>query len=91
MDCPKLTKNYLCTITLAQTFNDDFTFIGLDKDYIPCSAMHSEKRHSINVTMAPCELAKVRLMIMAFVDTQIEDKGCFRQIYDSHFHEQVGN
>ena len=42
MDCPELRKGYLHAITLSQTFNDEFTFIYLNKDYILCSAKLSE-------------------------------------------------
>ena len=41
--------------------------------------------------MPPCELIKVHLMMMAFVHTQIEPLQQFKQIYNSDFHEQVGN
>ena len=46
MDCPDLVKNYLCGVTLSHTFNDDFTFVDFNSMCIPCSWMHSEKRHS---------------------------------------------
>ena len=52
MDCPDLTKCYLRAITLSQTFNDDFVFVGKTKD-IPCTRLHADKGHVINTTVPP--------------------------------------
>ena len=89
MDCPDLMRTYLRAITLGQTFNDEFTFVSLCRDYIPCSAMHSKKRRSMNVTMSPCELAKMCLMMMAFIHNEVARVLPFADIYDSDFHEHV--
>ena len=91
MDCPDLTRTYLRAITLGQTFNDEFTFVSLPHDYIPCSAMHSEKRRSTNVTMSSCELAKMRLMMMAFIHNEVSRVSPFADIYDSDFQEHIGS
>ena len=32
MDCPILTRNYLHSVTLGHTFNDDFVFMDLNLD-----------------------------------------------------------
>ena len=34
MDCPDLTKCYLRAITLSQTFNDDFVFVGKPRIFL---------------------------------------------------------
>ena len=91
MDCPDLTRTSLCAIKLGQTFKDEFTFVSLPRDYIPCSAMHSEKRRSMNVTMSPCELAKMHLMMMAFIHNEVARISPFVDIYDSDFHEHIGS
>ena len=86
MDCPKLVKNYLHCITLNHTFSDDFTFVDLNLDYLPCTSRHSEKRRPLNLVVSPCKLAKIRLMMMTFVHKQIGLKG----VFDKDIHEQIG-
>ena len=86
MDCPKLVKNYLRCITLSHTFNDDFTFVDLNLDYLPCTSRHSEKRRPLNSVVSPCKLAKICLMMMTFVHKQIELKG----VLDKDIHEHIG-
>ena len=91
MDCPAVTKNYLHAITLSQMFNDEFTFVGMDLKYILCSSKHSEKRCSLNVVVLPCKLAKMRLIMTAFIHDQLEHVKVFKEVYDSEFHDQIGN
>ena len=86
MDCSKLVKNYLRCITLSHTFNDDFTFVDLNLDYLPCTSRHSEKRRPLNLVVSPCKLAKIRLMMMTFVHKQIGLKG----VLDKDIHEHIG-
>ena len=91
MDCPVVTKNYLRSITLSQMFKDEFTFVGMDLKYIPCSSKHSEKRHSLNMVVPPCKLAKMRLIMTAFIHNQLEHVKAFKEVYNSEFHDQIGN
>ena len=86
MDCPKLVKNYLRCITLSHTFNDDFTFVDLNLDYLPCTSRHSEKRRPLNLVVSPCKLVKIRLMMMTFVHKQVGLKG----VLDKDIHEHIG-
>ena len=88
-DCPSLTKNYLRCITLDQTFSDDFVFVGLNLKYIPCSLMHNESRHPLNQVVPPCKLAKIRHVMIAFINSEILPKDCF--LDDDDLHEHVGS
>ena len=38
MACPSLTKCYKRFIMIGQTFSDTFSFIELEKSYIPCAS-----------------------------------------------------
>ena len=91
MDCQDLVKNYLPAVTLAQTFSDDFTFFKMDLNYIPCSSMHSEKRRPINEVVPLCELAKMCLIMIGFVHSQIEHVDPFSGVYDFEIHKKIGN
>ena len=86
---PSLTKNYLRCITLDQTFSDNFVFVGLNLKYIPCSLMHNESRHPLNQVVPPCKLAKIRHVMMAFINSEILPKDCF--LDDDNLHEHVGS
>ena len=88
-DCPTSTKNYLWCVTMSHTFHDNFRFVGLDLHYIPCSLMHSEGRSSINETIPPCKLVKIRQIMMAFIHSEINIKHL--PINDIEVHEQFGN
>ena len=91
MDCRDLVKNYLCAVTLTQTFSDDFTFFKMDLNYIPCSSMHSEERRPINEDVPPCELAKMHLIMIGFVHSQTEHVDPFSGVYDFKLHKKIGN
>ena len=91
MDCRNLVKNYLHAVTLTQTFSDDFTFFKMDLNYIPCSSMHSKKRGPINEVVPPCELAKMHLIMIGFVHSQIEHVDPFSGVYDFKIHKKIGN
>ena len=71
MDCLMLTRNYLCSVTLGHTFNDNFLFVDLNLDYIPCSSMHSEGRRVINKVIPPCKLVKMRHIMMLFIHNEV--------------------
>ena len=52
IDCLSLTQCYACAITLGQTFNDDFVFVGKVEDEIPIG--HSSKKvREINMIIPP--------------------------------------
>ena len=85
-DCLSLTKNYLRCITLDLTFSDDFVFVGLNLKYIPCSQMHNERRCPLNQVVPPCKLAKIRHVMMAFINSEILPKDCFLDNDDLHQH-----
>ena len=91
MDCPSLVRNYLHAVTLLHMFNDDFTFVDLNLGYILCSSMHGKGRLSLNQVVPPCKLAKIRLMMMAFVHSQIQHVTLFSRMHDSDIHKQIGN
>ena len=80
MDCPDLVKNYLCGFTLSHTFKDDFTFVDFNSKCIPCSRMHSEKRHSLNKVVSPCKMAKMCLVMISFAHNQIEHVSPFNRL-----------
>ena len=91
MDCHDVVKNYLHGVTLLHTFNDDFTFVDFNSMCIPCSWMHSEKRHSLSKVVSPCEMAKMHLVMMSFVHNQIEHVSPFNQLGDFDIHEHIGS
>ena len=86
-DCPTLTKNSLWCVTMSHTFHDNFRFVGLDLNYIPCSLMHSEGRRLINETISPCKLAKICQIMMAFIHSEMKHL----PINDFEVQEQFGN
>ena len=91
-DSPQLTRCYLCTITLGQTFNDDFVFVGKDANYIPLRRWQTMIFRQMRRIVPPCELAKNRLMMMAFVDKQIMGSNQFRSMVKSdELYEQIGS
>ena len=60
LDCPKLTSCFLRSITLSQTFNDDFTFVGRTGE-IPCSKLWGDVSRPVKEVLPPCLLAKLHL------------------------------
>ena len=56
LDCPKLTSCFLRSITLSQTFNDDFTFVGRTGE-IPCSKLWGDVSRPVKEVLPPCVLA----------------------------------
>ena len=89
MDCPSLTKCYSRAITLSQTFNDDFVFVGKTND-IPCTRLDAEKGHAINTTVPPYELTKISLMMIAFIHKEIMVESQMKEMFEDHIHEQIG-
>ena len=89
MDCPNLTNCYLRAITLSQTFNDDFMFVAKAKD-IPCTRLHANKGRAINTTVPPCELTKIRLMMMVFIHKEIMVESQMKDMFKDHVHKQIG-
>ena len=88
VDCLELTKYYLRLITLTQTFNDNFTFVGNGIDIL-CSTMHSDKGCQVNVPIPPCELTRIRLMMMAFIQNEIMDDTRIKDIPEHLIHKQI--
>ena len=60
LDCPKLTSCFLRSITLSQTFNGDFTFVGRTGE-IPCSKLWRDVGRPVKQVLLLCVLAKLRL------------------------------
>ena len=57
MACLSLTKCYMRCIMIGQTFSDTFSFIELEKSYIPCTSFKdSHIRRLINKCVKPCAL-----------------------------------
>ena len=52
IDCLSLTQCYAHAITLGQTFNDDFVFVGKVEDEIPIGRS-SKKVREINMIIPP--------------------------------------
>ena len=77
-DSPELTRCYLQAITLGQTFNDDFVFVGKDTNHIPSGRWQTMVFRQTRRIVPPCELAKIRLMMMAFVNKEIMDSNQFK-------------
>ena len=89
MDCPDLTKCYLRAITLSQTFNNNFVFVGKTKN-IPCTRLHADKGHAINTTIPLCELSKICLMMMTFIHKEIMVESQMKDMFKDHVLEQIG-
>ena len=89
MACPSLTKCYMRCITIGQTFRDTFSFIELEKCYIPCTSFKdSHVRRLINKCVKPCMLTMMRHVMMAFIQSEILTK-C--DIGDYDFHDFIAN
>ena len=87
-ECPDLTKCHLRTISLSQTFNDDFVFVEKSVD-IPHDHLHNNNGRTINEQVPPCELMCIRLMMMSFIHKEILSDPMLK-IGDSFIHEQIG-
>ena len=80
---------FLRLITLSQTFNDDFTFIGRTGE-IPCSKLWRDVSRPIKEVLPPCVLAKLHLAMTSFIHKQIMNKKIFSEkIYDNFLQEQI--
>ena len=89
MACPSLTKCYMRCITIGQTFSNTFSFIELEKCYIPCiSFKDGHVRRLINKCVKLCTLTMMRHVMMAFIQSEILTK-C--DIGDCDFHDFVAN
>ena len=51
--------------------------------------MHNESRCPLNQVVLPCKLAKIRHVMMAFINSEILPKDCF--LDDVDLHERVGS
>ena len=57
MACPSLTMSYMRCITIGQTFSNTFSFVELEKSYIPCTSFKDgHVRRLINKCVKPCVL-----------------------------------
>ena len=75
MACPSLTKCYMRCITIGQTFSDMFSFVELEKSYIPCTSFKdSHVRRLINKCVKPCALTMMRHVMMAFIQSEVLTK-----------------
>ena len=89
MTCPSLTKCYMRCITIGQTFSDMFSFIELEKCYIPCTSFKDgHVRRLINKCVKPCTLTMMRHVMMAFILSEILTKG---DIGNYDFHNFIAN
>ena len=89
MECPSLTKCYMRCITIGQTFSDTFSFVDLEKCYIPCSFFQEgDLWRLINKGVAPCLLSKMHHLMTAFIQSEIITRGMFT---DDELHEVMGN
>ena len=89
MAYPSLTKCYMRCITIGQTFSDTFSFIELEKCYIPCTSFKDGHiRRLINKCVKPCTLTMMRHVMIAFIQSEILTK-C--NIGDYDFHDFVAN
>ena len=89
MACPSLTKCYMRCITIGQTFSDTFSFVELEKSYIPCTSFKDgHVRRLINKCVKPCVLTMMRHVMMAFIQSEVLTK-C--DIGDYDFHDFVAN
>ena len=67
-------------ITIGQTFSDTFSFVELEKSYIPCTSFKDGHiRRLINKCLKPCALTMMQHVMMA----------C--DIGDHDFHDFVAN
>ena len=89
MACPSLTKCYMRCITIGQTFSDTFSFIELEKCYIPCTSFKDgHVRRLINKCVKPCTLTMMGHVMMSFIQSEILTK-CDIGNYD--FYNFVAN
>ena len=89
MACPSLTKCYMRCITIGQTFSDTFSFVELEKSYIPCTSFKDgHVRRLINKCVKLCALTMMRHVMMAFIQSEVLTK-C--DIGDYAFHDFVAN
>ena len=89
MACPSLTKCYMRCIMIGQTFSDTFSFVELEKSYIPhTSFKDGHVRRLINKCVKPCVLTMMRHVMMAFIQSEVLTK-C--DIGDYDFHDFVAN
>ena len=90
-DSPELTRCYLRAITLGQTFNNDFVFVGKDTNHIPSGCWQTMVFRQMRRIVPPCELAKITLMMMAFVHKEIMDSNHSKSmVKPNELHEQIG-
>ena len=69
-DCPELMKIFLNAITLSQTLNDDFTFVRGDENVVPLGKWQTKMERWLQV-IPPCELIKLRLIMVSIVHKEI--------------------
>ena len=89
MACPSLTKCYMRCIMIGQIFSDTFSFVELEKSYIPCTSFKDGHiRRLINKCLKPCVLTMMRHVLMAFIQSEVLAE-C--DIGDYNFHDFVAN
>ena len=91
MDCPSLTGCFACRITLSQTFNDDFVFVSRIANNILFSHLHYDYMRLVDTVIPPCELSRIRLMMMSFIHKEIMTCGDFKRfVNESELHDIIG-
>ena len=89
MACPSLTKCYMRCITIGQTFSNTFSFVELEKCYIPCTSFKDGHiRRLINKCVKLCTLTMMRHVMMTFIQSEVLTK-C--NIGDYDFHDFIAN
>ena len=76
-DCPELTRSFLNAITLGQTFNDNFIFVRSDRHDIPMGRWQTGTFRKPRAIIAPCEMVKLRLIMISFIHKEIMDTSEF--------------
>ena len=89
-DCPELAKFFLNAITLGQTFNDDFTLIRGDGIYVPLGTWQRNLERWCQV-VPPCEMVKLRLIIISFVHKEIMNQWEFKKDCGTNVHQFISN
>ena len=77
-------------ITLGQTFNDDFTLIRGDGIYVPLGIWQTNLERWSQV-VPPCEMVKLRLIIISFVQKEIMNQWEFKDCCTTNVQEFISN
>ena len=79
-DCPELRKIFLNAIMLLQSFNDDFTFVR-GENGVPSGKWQTKLERRLQL-IPPCELIKLRLIMVSFVHKKILNRFQFKKHVD---------